>query len=283
MMSRVTEAVWGAAVSFDNELTRLLGGNVEALTALMEQLRTAYDTIKKEYEPWQKLNVKPEQVTSFQGVYQKTFEEVASIGRQLGYPDEEIVEALQENPVATLDYLRREFQQAQQGRERQDDGRDLQELINTRVEEALAPINERENTRMTSEANSVFERTAYGMAAEMYRAEGIDVANVPAEEIDMILSATSEILKYDSDALRSLKYEGKTAGIKAAFQEAKTMLDKYYLARSGRSNGAPRPGAPPLQRGPNGQFQPGMRDGKKATLDDLMNHPELVNPKYAER
>ena len=37
MMSLFTEAVWGAAVSFDSELTRLLGGDVEAISALMER------------------------------------------------------------------------------------------------------------------------------------------------------------------------------------------------------------------------------------------------------
>lgn len=37
MLSRFTEAVWGAAVSFDSELTRLLGGDVGATSALMER------------------------------------------------------------------------------------------------------------------------------------------------------------------------------------------------------------------------------------------------------
>jgi RNA polymerase sigma-70 factor, ECF subfamily len=37
MMSRLQEAHWGAAVSFESELTRLRGGDVEALAALMER------------------------------------------------------------------------------------------------------------------------------------------------------------------------------------------------------------------------------------------------------
>lgn len=37
MMSRLREAHWGAAVSFESELTRLRGGDVEAAAALMER------------------------------------------------------------------------------------------------------------------------------------------------------------------------------------------------------------------------------------------------------
>lgn len=242
------------------------------------QLRTAYESIKKEFEPYQKLNLKPEQISQYSTVYQKTFEEVASIGRQLGYPDDEILEALQENPVATLDYLRNEFQQAQAGQQRQDTGADLNDLVAQRVEEAVAPISEWQNTQMTSQANALFERTAYQMAADLYKQEGLDVAQVPQDEIEMLLSATSEILKYDDNALKALKYEGKTAAIQKAFTEAKTMLDKYYVARSGRSNGQARG----QQQARPGQQQQQAAGGKKPTLDDLINSPELINPKYKE-
>src|SRR5579859_65357 len=51
-----------------------------------KQLREAYDGLKAKYEPWDKLGVKPEQVTQFSGVYQKLHGEIASIGRELGYP-----------------------------------------------------------------------------------------------------------------------------------------------------------------------------------------------------
>lgn len=247
----------------------------------IEQLRQAYETLKKDFEPWQKLNVKPEQVTQYSTVYQKTFEEIASIGRQLGYPDDEIIEALQENPVATLDVLRNELQVAQAGQQR-DTQQSLQDVINRRLEEGLSPIKQWHNEQLTTQANQRFEQVAYQMAGELFKTEGIDIANVPADEVDMLLSATSEILKYDDAALKALKYEGKTAAIKEAFNEAKTMLDKYFIARSGRS-GAVRTAAAP-GRAPNGQFTPGMRpDGKtKASLDDLLNNPELINPKYAE-
>lgn len=245
------------------------------------QLRTAYESVKKEFEPFQKLNLKPEQITQYSSIYEKTYSQIASIGRQLGYPDNEIVEAMQEDPVATLDFLRNEFAQRQQGGgQHNDQNANLQQLVEQGIEAALAPINERENARMTNEANAVFERTTYQMASEMYKQEGVDISSVPEDEVSLLLSAASEILKYDEDALRALKYEGKTAPIQKAFVEAKTMLDKYYLARSQRSSGGQRAGAP--GRAPNGQFQPGQQNGgKRPTLDEIIDNPGVINQKYA--
>lgn len=245
------------------------------------QLRTAYELVKKEFEPFQKLNLKPEQIQQYSGIYEKTYSQIASIGRQLGYPDNEIVEAMQEDPVATLDFLRNEFAQRQQGGgQHNDQNANLQQLVEQGIEAALAPINERENARMTNEANAVFERTTYQMASEMYKQEGVDISSVPEDEVSLLLSAASEILKYDEDALRALKYEGKTAPIQKAFAEAKTMLDKYYLARSQRSAGGQRPGA--SGRAPNGQFQPGQQNGgKRPTLDEIIDNPGVINQKYA--
>src|SRR5690348_8698471 len=58
----------------------------------IRQIREAYEGLKAKYEPWDKLGVQPEQVSQFSTVYQKVYGEVASLGRELGYPDEEIAE-----------------------------------------------------------------------------------------------------------------------------------------------------------------------------------------------
>ena len=242
----------------------------------LRQLREAYEGIKKEFEPWQKLNLKPEQVTQYSGIYQKVYGEVGALGRELGYSDEEIAEALNENPVATLDFLRNQAAEAEQNRQ-QPDGRELNELINQGIEKAIGPIQQRENLRMTNEANALFERTVHSAAVEAFKAEGIDVANIPQDELFMLTSATSEILKYDEGALRSLKYEGKTASIQKAFQEAKGYLDKYYLARAGRDRARVQP---PSNRNANGQFQ-SQQPGRKPTLDEMIENPGVINQKYS--
>lgn len=233
------------------------------------ELRAAYDALKAKFEPYEKLGVQPDQIGQFQGVYQKTYTEVANLGRGLGYEDDEIAEALATDPVKCLDFLRAEAQRMQQGGQERGGDRDLEELVNQHVQQALGPIQQRENVRMTDAANNLFESTARSEIAAIYKSEGIDVANIPQDEMFMLVSAASEILKYDEEAIHALKFEGKTAPIQKAVREAATFLDKYYLARSGRSRQQivpARPGQPAAQPG-----------NKKFSLDDMIENPSVID------
>lgn len=241
----------------------------------IRQLREAYEGIKAKFEPWEKLNLKPEQVTQYSGVYQKVYTAAAEIGRQLGYPDDEISEALATDPIRTLDFLR---SQAAQGEQNQDGDQDLQELVAQHVEQAIGPIQQRENVRMTNEANALFERTVHGLAVESFKAEGVDVANIPQDEMFMLTSAVSEILKYDPAALQALKYEGKTAAIQKAFTEARGMLDKYYLARAGRERARV---VPPGGGNQGGQQTNGQQ--RKPTLDEMIENPSVIDEAQGRR
>jgi len=241
----------------------------------LAQLRAAHDTLKKEFEPFQKLNLKPDQIQQLQqrdSVYQKLYTESAKLAKQLGYADAEVAEALLADPVATLDFLRREA--AGQRPARGDGSEDLSKRIEEAVNQAVEPLNERENARATSEANALFERTARQLAVEMFKQEGVPIDQVGEDEMGLLLNAAAEIMKYDEGALRSLKYEGKTASVQQAFQEAKTMLDKYFVARSGRSAKV----APPAKPGVSANAQ-----GKKPTLDELISDPGLIGDKYKEK
>ena len=253
-------------------------------TQPIDQLRSAYEGVKKEFEPYQKLGLKPDQITGYQTVYQRTYDQVAAIGRQLGYPDEEIVEALREDPVATLDYLRNELQAKSQGRERQNPEADLQARIQSGINEAMTPLNQWHNDQLTQNANATFDRETFRLASEVFKQEGVDIANVAEEELEALLFGASEYLKYDDDGIRSLKYEGKTAAIAKAFNEAKVGLDKYFLARMKRegSGVGPRTNGAPAGRAPNGQFVPGQA-GKKPTLDEIIDNPGVLGQRYAER
>lgn len=241
----------------------------------LRQLREQYESLKSKHESFEKLGFNPDQIAQFSGVYQKAFGEAQAIGRELGYPDDEIAEALAEDPIRTIDFLRHQAQTAQQDRAPQGE-QDLLELVNQRVEQALGPIQQRENVRITDQANQLFESTVRQLAVDSFKAEGLDVTQIPADEMDFLMTATSEILKYDQDALKALKYEGKTASIQKAFQDARTALDKYYLARSGREKARltpPRPGQPPRPANDGG--------GRKPTLDEIIDNPGVINQKYA--
>jgi hypothetical protein len=241
----------------------------------LKQLREAYEGVKAKFEPYEKLNLKPEQITQYSGVYQKVFGEAQAVGRELGFSDEEIAEALHEDPLLTIQFLRSEAAKAQQNRQQPGQGQDLNELVRTQVEEALGPIQQRENVRMTDQANALFEQTARQLAVEMFKGEGVEAGAIPADEMNPLMTATSEILKYDQGALRALKYEGKTAAIQKAFQEARTFFDKYYLSRSTRERSKLQPARPGQQQ------QPGQQPGKKPTLDEIINDPGVINQKYA--
>lgn len=230
------------------------------------EVRRNLDDLKAKYEPWEKLNLKPEEVGRYQGTYQKVYNAAAEIGRNLGFPDDQIAEALEADPIRTLDYLRG---LAQQGQQAQEGDPDLEQLVAQHVEQAIGPIQERENVRMTNEANSLFERTVYQSAVESFKAEGLDISQIPQDELTMLMTATSEILKYDPEALRALKYEGKTAPIQKAFQQARTELDKYYLSRSGRDRAriVPPKGTIPTQNG----------TPRKPTLDEMIENPSVID------
>jgi hypothetical protein len=235
------------------------------------ELRSKVSDLESKYKPWESLGAKPEEVSRWQGTHTKIYNEVANLGRNLGYADDEILEAIQLDPIKALDFLRQRTEEGQQD----DQGAELRDLVAQHVEQAIGPIQQRENIRMTNEANALFERTVHGLAVDVFKKEGIDASQIPQDEMFMLTSAVSEVLKYDEGAIKELKFEGKTGGIQRAFQEARTMLDKYYVARSGRERGK---FARPDQGNQGVQPQNG---GKKPSLDEMINNPALINAKYS--
>jgi len=113
-----------------------------------------------------------------------------------------IAEALATDPVKCLDFLRAEAQRMQQGGQETRRDRDL-ESWSTSTCSKPSPIQQRENARMTDAANNLFESTGPLEIAAIYKSEGIDVANIPQDEMFMLVSAASEILKYDEEAIHA--------------------------------------------------------------------------------
>lgn len=261
-------------------------GNVAMLRTEYDKVKGQYSEVTGKWEPWSKVigNHTPEQFTQFSSVYTRVFQEAQGIAEELGYSEQELIEALTADPVKTLDYLRQEQLEAQEGGQggQGGNGQDLQQQINEAVNQHLGPIQQRENQRMTTEANSTFERTVHGLLVADFKALGIDAAAIDPEEREMLMTATSEMLKYDEQAVWALKYEGKTAGVQKAYQEAKTFLDKYFVARSNRertrtggaggAGGGQGPGA-----GAGGNQGGG---GKKPSLEDMINDPGVIGEKY---
>ena len=250
-----------------------------------QQFRDGYNKLKadlekltKEYEPWQKWatesKVAPDQLGAIHGTYQQVYEEINGIAEQLGIAEDEVTEAVEKRGIVpVLNFLQRRYAEAGAGAGA-GEGEGADDL-DTRIEQAIAtrlsPIEERENVRLTDAANQRFEQIVHQSIVEAYKAEGVDVANIPEAESFMLMNATSEILKYDDKALTELKQGKGQAAIQKAFQQAKGVLDNYYISRSGRERG--RIQGPPKVKASNGQE-------RKPTLDELIEEPTLINPRY---
>jgi hypothetical protein len=255
------------------------------------QLRTAYEALKAKHEPYEKLG-EYEQVSGGYGAYQKVFAEVSEIGTALGYPEDEIAEAMREAPIETLDYLRRQYAEAESGAgggEGEVSQEDLRAQVEAMVSEGLQPVYERENVTRTENANALFDRTVYGMIGEALKKEGADIASlrndpVAKHEIECLILATREIMKWDADGIKALKFEGKTAAVQKAFNTAQNLFESYYVARGTRERNkivAPGRGAGGGAPGAGGAGAGGAKKG--LTLDEMIDDPGKINPKYAAK
>ena len=234
----------------------------------LRQLREQYEALKAQHEPYTKLNLKPEQITQYSQFYQNLHTEAGELGRDLGFSEEEVAEAFAQDPVATVNFLRSQASRAEQRGQEGQQG-DLRQQMEQIVQQTIGPIQQRENLRMTNEANSLFERTVYQESVNFFKGQGIEIAKVAPEELQTIMDAASEAMKYEDADVKALKFEGKTAGVQKAFKEAINFLDRYYLARSNRE----RAHLGPANRGGNNQGgqQGGNQQGRKPTLDEIIN------------
>lgn len=245
------------------------------------KLKTDFDKLQGEYNPikeqFEKLGVGVDQLGNIHGTYQEVTETLAGYGEQLGIAEDEIQEAIERHGVAkVLNHLANKAQEASQGRTQGDDGEtNLEDRIQQALEQKFAPIEERENARLTDAANQRFEQIVHTQIVDVYKAEGVDPGAIPQEESFMLMNATSEILKYDNAALLALKQGKGQAQVQKAFNEAKTYLDRYFLSRAGRER--TRAGG---QGNRPGQQAPPQANGRKATLEEMAENPELINPKY---
>jgi predicted transcriptional regulator len=243
----------------------------------VKQLREAYETLKAKHEPWERIGADPQAVSTSYGAYQKIYAQAAELGRSLGYSDEEISEALAQEPVKVLQYLQSEYAKAAGNREETEQER-IERLVQEATENALSPIHEAENIRRTVEANNKFERHTMGLITDHLTKDGFKGNVAESKEADILLRITSELMKYDKAALAQLKNEGKTALIQKYFNEAVAMADQYYTTRFSRESAGAQGGG--NQKTGNRPPAAGKGAAPKPTLDDMIDNPALINKRY---
>lgn len=239
-----------------------------------KKLEDDFKKLQGEYKPWQdwakEAGVTHDQLSGIHGTYQEVYGEINELAEALGRAEDDVAEAVEKHGVVkVLDYLRAQAAKAEESRS--PDSQSVEEAVEAAIAQRMGPIEERENIRLTDAANDRFEQIVHASIVEAYKAEGVDVAQIPQAESFMLMNAASEILKYDEKALIALKQGKGQAEVQKAFHEAKNYLDQYYLSRSGRERGRIQ-GPPKVQK-------PG-EPARRPSLDEMIEEPTLINTKY---
>lgn len=238
------------------------------------KLKSDFEKLQNDYKPWQSLGAKPDEVQSFQSNYQQVYTEVKGMADALQITEKEVADAIKAHGLLpVLRQLEQEYQQAEAANAGDPNAlneRELEERINSRIEQAISPIQQRENQRVTAEANLLVERTITQLATDAFKANGMEWAGASPDLQNFIMTGVTEVLKYDEDALTAIKTEGKTASVQKAFQTFTAMFDAAYLARQameGRRTAAPvRPGT---SQPPPGAYKP-------KNIDELIEQPDNI-------
>ena len=187
----------------------------------IRQLREQYEQLKSQYEPYSKLG-KPEEIQSHVSIAQKLTSTAVELGAALGYEEQEIRNALINDPDGTIAFLRAKQAEAQKN------GTAPQPDINKIIEKKLQPIMQREEQRQNDEANSRFDSAFDQTIKTLYKDDALDEG-----ERGFLYTVASTIIA-NVDGARERILSGKSSDIQKAVDEARSYLDKYYLARVAR-------------------------------------------------
>jgi hypothetical protein len=217
----------------------------------MRQLREQYEATKGNLTEWEKLGKREEVATAYQS-FAKGRNGAVEIGAALGYEQKEILEAYAEDPHGTMAFLR----QKQAETTKSGTPQDLDKLLESKLNQRLKPVLDRDRERLLDEANNRFDQAFDAKVKELFKDDVI-----PKEERETLYTVAAEMIKADPEAYKRVVSERKISDVARIVDEARAFLDKYYLARAQREQ--KRVGEPPKP----GQ---GRTDGDtKFTLDDM--------------
>lgn len=227
----------------------------------IRNLRTNYETIKKDHDRYASLG-KYEELESAHKVTQGLRTEAMTLGKQLGYSEQEIAEAFASNPRKLLSFLDRKA--AETGGRRPNAGDPKQELARM-VDEKTKPFTDFVNRQQTERAMSKFEGEFDRIHKEAFP------QGVPEEVEGLIYEGVSMLFMSNPTALEALKKEGKTGEIAQIYTKVKDTIQAAFVKwQAAQSGGAPPP--------PGGDQNKG---GKRPTLDEMIDNPALINKRYA--
>jgi hypothetical protein len=232
----------------------------------IRQLREAYENLKKEYEPYQKFG-KPEEIETRISGYTKAEGAVIEIGTQLGYTEDEIRQAFQNDPTGTYDFLRTKM--AEGGQNQSPEVQQLRKEL-ADIKKSLDPLKQSQEQQRMDQARVRFDEAVDAAIKSVFKDETLS-----EDEKSYIWDDALSMLRLDKDAVNRLVNEGKTSDVVRFVTQARERADKIYLARSGRE----RKSGSGEQRETQGQA------ASKLSIDDIImgkfpkDHPMA---KYSE-
>lgn len=223
----------------------------------VEQLRQQYETTKSELEPWKKLGAKPEEVQRSHQAYTKIYTEASTLGKQLGYDDAEIQQALESDLAGTLATLRQMAQHAN-GNEKPLTRAEAERIADAKAKAALQPFQQEREQRLDNEAASRFD-------GEFDRQFKTSFPNgLPDSNREAISGLAWQLLTDNKDAYTALRGKGDVTAVAKAFEDAKKTFLKV-LTDYGEHEKKRVGGAPPDPGG-------GAPRKKPQSIDDIINN-----------
>ena len=216
----------------------------------IRQLREAYENLKREHEPYSKLG-RADEISTHVSMAQRITNNAVQVGTELGYPEQEIRDAMAGDPEGTILFLRQKQAEAAQN---QDPIKRVEQLLDKRFKPLEEKFHQKEESEALEKAHTLFTNAFGDGIKTLFKDE-----QVPEKEQDILYEATLLLLRRDGEAVTRLR-EGKTSDVTKYLTEARSLLDGYYLSRTQRENervGGPKPGT-----------TPGAKE-TKFTLDDL--------------
>jgi hypothetical protein len=200
----------------------------------IRQLREAYENLKKTYEPYEKLG-KPEEIQSRIATYQKIESAALDLGSELGYSEEDIRQALQNDAAGTLAFLR--SKQAEGAQNQNPEVMALRKEL-ADIKKSIDPLRQSEEQRKMDSARNLFDSAVNAAIKSIYKDEQLS-----EDEIDAIWEDSLQLMKSDKEAINRLVNEGKTSDVVRFVTKARERSDKAYLARVNRERKSGNTGA----------------------------------------
>ena len=223
-----------------------------------EKLKSDHEALEGTYKPLKELGEPADLQRGYEAA-NRIYTELSTLGTAQGYPQEQIDEAFDKDPVGTLAFLRAEAAKAGKGDGAPPKPEDIQRLIDQRVTDATKPLTEWHNEQLTTAANQRFE-------SEYNKLFDADYKDAPPEFRQALYDVTSELIKYDQEALVALKTKGNTAAVAKYFAEGKKFMTQVYTAMNAMEQKRIAGGG-----GPRGPVPPGGPARKGPSLDDIIS------------